>query len=260
MRGDPKNGTSWFDELFEGGIILPRADAGENRALTILLTGPPGTGKSTLATELCFRSALSSEIKPDGLRSLYLTLEAHKPWLIENVNSFGWQGAASVFAAQAEEPPRVQIIPVKNESDLAQWASNDPAPPTNVISKTASLLGLKLPDVPTVGIGSVKVDAREILVVDSLNTIRGDRLDLFDCLMSLVSSGPKIIILILDSFPDRGPQVWDFSADIVIRLDRDYSSGYLIRTLEVEKARYQSHVWGKHQRKRPSNRRLAFPA
>src|SRR5262245_49938445 len=48
--------TCWLDELFEGGLEIPKKGAGKT-VMTFMLTGPPGTGKSTLALELCYRLA-----------------------------------------------------------------------------------------------------------------------------------------------------------------------------------------------------------
>ena len=38
------NKISWLDQLFKGGIILPESS---NKPLTVLITGPPGSGKTT---------------------------------------------------------------------------------------------------------------------------------------------------------------------------------------------------------------------
>ena len=243
MRGDPDKGTCWFDELFEGGIVLPDFDGNEPRALTILLSGPPGTGKSTLATEFCYRASQSRRFHSRGFAPHYVTVEAHSPWMIDNATAFGWSGIGDAFGAPGSQSQPIQLVPARSAADLLQWASREPA----TSRRLAHFLGYRDPE--TALLLTSTEDIRDILVIDSLNTVHGEKAELFERLMSLVLTGHKIIILIIDSSTQTGPQVWDFAADIVIRLDRDYSPGYLIRTLEVVKARYQPHVWGKHQLK-----------
>ena len=69
---------------------------------------------------------------------------------------------------------------------------------------------------------------------------------------ALSINGPKIIVFVLDSSSvERSRQYWEHTSDVVIRLDYYYQemSNYLIRYIEIVKARYQSHVWGRHQLK-----------
>ena len=52
---DSSNPISWLDRLFDGSILVTDPST---RALTMLLTGPPGTVKSILALEMCYRLTL----------------------------------------------------------------------------------------------------------------------------------------------------------------------------------------------------------
>ena len=87
-------------------------------------------------------------------------------------------------------------------------------------------------------------------MIDSLNALEGDKQDLYRRLVRFASSGPRLIVAIADSGPERETaEYWEFAADVVLRLDKSDLSGYLLRTIEVVKARFQAHVWGKHQLK-----------
>jgi KaiC/GvpD/RAD55 family RecA-like ATPase len=97
----------------------------------------------------------------------------------------------------------------------------------------------------------VRDESPDILVIDSLNSVeRSEKGKLFNKYMQLITYGPKIFITVLESDDKRsGSDFWEYVSDIVIRVDRKFDYEYMIRTIEIEKARYQSHVWGQHQLK-----------
>lgn len=250
---------SWLDCLFHGGVFLPESKLEDPRAITILITGPPGAGKSSLATELCYRWCINEKWS-----SLYITSESHQPWMIEKAKSFGWKKAAEAFEANEKSEAAVRVVPIEKFFHLESWITADqkkvkptkktleelrrvffpePVPDASGTGNTKKLLD-ELPEMDT-------VDAK-ILVLDSLNTVYGEerRIELFKNFMNLASSGPQILMVILDSTPSgEAAKFWEFISDIVVRLGRNYDLGYMVRTLEIVKARYQPHVWGVHQLK-----------
>ena len=82
---DPQNpagsGTtaiSWLDHLLVGGLVLSNAEnstspvTGSKSALTVLITGPPGAGKTALAMELCYRwSLMENKVEVRGKRGAF---------------------------------------------------------------------------------------------------------------------------------------------------------------------------------------------
>ena len=234
-RGDAQAGTCWFDELFEGGIVLPKRAEGDRRGLSILISGAPGTCKSTLATEICYRAAIGVH----KLTSVYVTTEAHKPWMIDNAKSYGWKEAHSVF-----DQNLVEVVPITDPKGFVEWAESDRHSGAgegdwrDSLNKVFPSPFRKRPVPP------------DILVVDSLNSLSIPLRDAQMHVSSMVNRGPRIVILVLNAMEgDPASQAWEFGADVHVRLYQEYPKGYLVRTVKIEKARYQVHVWGRHQMK-----------
>jgi KaiC/GvpD/RAD55 family RecA-like ATPase len=250
-RSEPEQRICWLDELLgggrpsdnqmSGGIVIPDTPATSPRALTMLLTGPPGTGKSTLATELCYRWATDEELK---YNSYYATTEVHPPWLIKNTEDLWGPEAPEVFTPSPEAVRGSIEIGSFSRQNLVGAAERG----TSIIQAVSEVLGL----------APVQRETRttyDVIVIDSLNVMATPetKIKLFEKFQNLISSGAKLVICVLDSPADGASEFWEFFCDIVIRLDRTHprsmAEGYMLRTIEITKARYQQHAWGPHQLK-----------
>ncbi|MCK4223804.1 MAG: hypothetical protein KAX39_01405 [candidate division Zixibacteria bacterium] len=260
---------SWFDKLLEGGIHLRGRQADENRRavesdgrkpLTFLITGPPESGKSTLSMELCYRLTRNKQIDGTGLFTLYVSTEADAKQIQDNAESFGWEVTGRILSFDQKAPPAPAVAvwgtdKIKSGKELSEivQASLEALGKVLSVPAAAKVVGgwvdriLRWNKVT----GKVERVTPDILVIDSLNILEpSKRSEFFKEFLKVGSYSPRIIIFVLDSgSSDKAHEFWEYVCDNVVRLDYEYSSGYYLRRMEIVKARYQPHTWGRHQLK-----------
>jgi DNA polymerase III delta prime subunit len=182
---DEKDGMSWFDEMFRGGIELPK-EGEKQRAVTLLITGPPGTGKSTLAMELCVRLATRPGIQQLGGKTLYVASEAHPPWMIGNAKSFGWvMGESKIPLFSMGPGPSRSPISICTLSDVQTGIGDFFANMRHLMSLDGSV-GMR---------GTPNTENLELVVIDSLNSVETDKAKKFEeFYQKFVEGGPRLIV------------------------------------------------------------------
>ncbi len=271
--GDPESlrplpdqqGNPWclLDDLLDGGINLPtqvvhsRLNGLPHSGLFVLLAGPPGSGKSLFALELAYRLSLNANPgvargSEKGITTFYLSAESESANVIENAQKLGWENAqeqivpyCSPELSSGRPMPRVILYGREN-------AQARDFPDSRGYFEKASA------DWKTLSKATPPDFGPEVLVVDSLNVLPGDKHEILKSLVHLCLRNVLLMIAVLDSTRTPGGELtpftyknthdyWEFFADLVIAFTNRFEKEYLVRKLQVVKARFQDHADGEQR-------------
>jgi KaiC/GvpD/RAD55 family RecA-like ATPase len=266
---EPARKIAWFDEILDGGIVLPE----NGEPLTMLLSGPPGSGKTTLAMELCHRIAQASVLEKNPIMPLYISADTDSNSLIDNARELGWKfdGVIQFNPNNTESMKKTfqeknELIVNGNFCPILVWGKEnikDWGKSSKIIQLACASI-VKIPDVLTKALQSlnqkeiitkrsdyIKRLKPSILVIDSLNCIDKEELrsEYFTQFLSKIAKknkNLKIIMIVLDSNNAMGDHShWEYVVDTVIHLETDAKQQYYSRYLEIVKTRFQGHTLGK---------------
>jgi KaiC/GvpD/RAD55 family RecA-like ATPase len=204
------------------------------------------------------------------MRCLYVSSESSTEWLIQKVTDLGWKSAREVFRSTRDRSLFESGVLIAESTALSEWLSPSLELPEVLKSEAIQTLAelLHYPKSYATAVKVIEGAAKTVnprtrrdptvLVIDSLNTVPESPAEaLAQKVFALTSSGPRLIILIMDAAPkDSKAEFWEYTSDIVIRLEVANVHNYLVRRIEVLKARYQYHVLGAHQFKIYDNPRI----
>ncbi|MFH1999508.1 MAG: ATPase domain-containing protein [Planctomycetota bacterium] len=248
-------GIAWFDLLLEGGINLP-ASAG--KPVVMLITGTPGSGKTTLAVELCYRIARSGKVKSAvKTYSLFFSTDTETDRVIESAKAFDFKDAEDCILPFSNRSPDISSMTVCGREQFEKWTSSESLL-DGLIDIMQGLLG-KILGVPQSSMASSRPmiqpipygtsEALAVIAVDNLNNVPQEKQERF--LKRIVEAVPQaqLLICVAEEHPRHTLRPWEYAADIWVKLGSSLVQDYQIRTIEIVKARYQNTVYGAHQLK-----------
>ena len=212
----------------------------------MLVTGAPGSGKTTFALELCYRLAKENNSQfhtsmEKGVSSIYVSAEASSRSVIQNARSYGWDDQR--FSPLPPDPKTIKMGPPVVFLFGRDTAKGKGEAAANVLMSMGGDFW-----VPT------DVEPRpQVLVIDSLNTLGQKAPKELSDILRKCANDYLLTIAIMDTGPGISPEHrWvpsEYMADIEIDFSYDRPENYMIRRMWIVKARFQDHADGWHRMK-----------
>ena len=191
----------------------------------MIVTGSPGTGKTTLGLEFIYRGA--HELGEPGI---VVTFEVSEDKLIRDAAQFGWDFPG------LQEQGRLKVI----STTWRVFQQEVQQPDSLVLSEVAGI-----------GARRIFLDGLAGLARNGNGGGNGnaDSRELFHALVEALQRESVTAMFSLDAPADRaalGAVPEDFIADTIIRLGMEPIRRAVVRSIEVVKSRGQDHLLGSH--------------
>lgn len=254
-RGQP---VCWFDSLLNGGIAIPSdLKSYKRRPLIWLVSGPPGTGKTTFALEMCARlSAITQPELKEPITSIYYSCESPVDAIKENITSFRWPCALDNIKFVDEEKFRDVITPhdfFAALRDNERQLLHDPEKPQLVVIDSLNILGSQVRWDRRAGADSSpthvpSADPRAAARMHeggSSGTWTG--IDILRRIGDAFKGKCWIVVLVQnwEHDQDHDPS-FAYLADIETRFLVRLRRNYLLNYVRIVKMRFQDHSRGEH--------------
>lgn len=254
----------WLDRFLDGGIRIP---AGLARPLRILVKGPPGLGKSVFVQQLLYSQLFPYDDPAQSRSSVHVTTEAPPEAVLANMKSLGMHvDTPNTRPSSAEiplqlksgpdgivaEPKEASTLWLTRYEEAGHVSTSKNLPLTagvNTIAASSAIRGLQE---KAEALFKQSAGPAFAFAFDSVNSLLKPGASssvlaaLFDWPKRENGRPPLCVIFVYDEDVEEASGRWSHAADLVFQFHLVRERGYTWSEFEIQKARFQGHVKGRH--------------